>query len=167
MEPGTDERMPSFVIQKHDATRLHYDFRLEIDGVLVSWAVPKGPSVDPSDKRLAMMVEDHPMEWGSFEGVIPKGSYGAGPVIVWDRGAYANLRDDESMSEGLEHGRLRFELCGDKLRGGYSLRHFPRGGGNAWLLVKLDDEHANRGVDIASLRPESVDSGRTIEDFAS
>jgi DNA ligase D-like protein (predicted 3'-phosphoesterase) len=156
----------SFVIQKHDATRLHYDFRLEIDGVLVSWAVPKGPSLDPSDKRLAMMVDDHPMEWGSFEGVIGPG-YGQGPVIVWERGTYSNLREDESMAEGLEHGRIRFELQGQKLRGGFSLRQFPRGGKNAWLLAKLDDEHAVRGSDITSERPESVDSGRNIEDLAS
>jgi DNA ligase D-like protein (predicted 3'-phosphoesterase) len=157
--------MPSYVIQKHDASRLHYDFRLEIDGVLVSWAVPKGPSTDPSDKRLAMMVEDHPMEWGSFEGVIPEGGYGAGPVIVWDRGTYTNLRDDP-MADGVRKGRIRFSLDGGKLKGGYSLRRFPRGGDNAWLLVKLDDDHADRETDIVTARPESVDSGRTIEDLA-
>ena len=160
-----NDRTPTYVIQKHDATRLHYDFRLEVGGVLVSWAVPKGPSLDPSDKRLAMMVEDHPMEWGSFEGVIPKGEYGAGGVIVWDRGTYGNLRDDETMSDGLAKGRIRFSLDGGKLHGGWSLRHFPRGGENGWLLVKLDDEHARRGGDITAERPESVDSGRTLEEL--
>ena len=158
-----NERLPTYVIQKHDATRLHYDFRLEIDDVLASWAVPKGPSLDPKDKRLAMMVEDHPMDWGSFEGVIPKGEYGAGGVIVWDRGTYRNLREDETMSDGLKEGRLRFWMDGDKLHGGWSLRHFPRGGDNAWLLVKLDDEHARRGADITAERPESVVTGKTLE----
>ncbi len=160
--------MATFVIQKHHATSLHYDFRLEIakehGPVLTSWAVPKGPSLNPADKRLAMMVEDHPMEWGSFEGVIGPG-YGEGPVIVWDRGTYDNLREGESMSEGLQQGRLRFALHGHKLGGGWSLRRFERGGENSWLLVKLKDGHADPAADIINDRPESVDTGRTIEEL--
>jgi DNA ligase D-like protein (predicted 3'-phosphoesterase) len=156
----------TFVIQKHRATSLHYDFRLEIGGVLVSWPVPKGPSTNPADRRLAMRVEDHPMEWGSFEGVIGPG-YGEGPVIVWDRGTYDNLRDGESMEEGLAKGRLRFFLHGQKLHGGYSLRRFPRGGDNAWLLNKLDDTFADRELNIVEERPESVDTGRRIEELVS
>jgi bifunctional non-homologous end joining protein LigD len=155
----------TFVIQKHRATSLHYDFRLEIDGVLASWAVPKGPSLDPADKRLAMMVSDHPMEWGSFEGVIGPG-YGEGPVIIWDRGTYENLREGESMADGLREGRLRFALRGTKLKGGWSLRRFPRGGENGWLLAKLKDDAADPGSDIVNSRPESVDTGRTIEETA-
>jgi DNA ligase D-like protein (predicted 3'-phosphoesterase) len=158
--------MPVFVIQKHDATSLHYDFRLEVDGVLVSWAVPKGPSLDPKDRRLAMMVEDHPMEWGSFEGVIGPG-YGEGPVIVWDRGTYENLREGESIADGLREGRLRFNLEGHKLAGAWSLRRFERGGDNAWLLSKVKDGSADPSTDIVTARPESVDSGRRIEDLVS
>ena len=144
-----------FVVQKHDATRLHYDFRLELDGVLVSWAVPKGPSLDPKDKRMAIQVEDHPMEWREFEGAIPKGNYGAGAVIVWDRGTYDMLRDDEDV--------LTFTLHGEKLHGRFTMRRFARGGENAWLLTKGKDEHARPGSDIEAERPESVVSGRTIE----
>src|SRR3954465_12070166 len=110
---------PIFVIQKHDATSLHYDFRLEVDGVLKSWAVPKGPSTDPRDKRLAMQVEDHPLSYGDFEGVIPEGQYGAGPVIVWDTGPY---RAEELLGESLDQGHASFWLEGRKIRGGYSLR---------------------------------------------
>src|SRR5947208_3159197 len=132
-------KAPLFVVQKHAASHLHYDFRLELDGVLVSWAVPKGPSLDPKDRRMAIQVEDHPMEWGEFEGAIPKGNYGAGAVIVWDRGSYEMLRDDEDVLT------------------------FARGGENAWLLTKGKDEHARPGSDIEAERPESVVSGRTIE----
>ncbi len=156
--------MTVFVIQKHHATSLHYDFRLEIGGVLASWAVPKGPSLDPADRRLAMMVEDHPMEWGNFEGVIGTG-YGEGPVIVWDRGTYETLRPEESLDASLREGRLRFTLEGHKLRGGWSLRRFERGGENSWLLQKLKDEHADPGSNVVFDRPESVDTGRTIEEL--
>ena len=151
---------PVFVIQKHDASSLHYDFRLEVDGVMASWAVPKGPSLDPADKRLAMAVEDHPMSWNQFEGRIPKGTYGAGAVIVWDRGTYENLRE-EPMAEALENGRLTFRLEGEKLRGAWSLRSID---GRRWLLVKKADEDADREHDPVSERPESVKSGRTIEE---
>ena len=152
--------MPRFVIQQHDATSMHYDFRLEVDGTFRSWAVPKGPSMDPRDKRLAMAVEDHALSWGDFEGVIPKGESGAGPVIVWDRGSYENLRD-EPMEDALAAGHASFQLEGEKLRGGWSLRRIE---GRRWLLVKRRDEEADRGDPVAE-RPESVVSGLTIEEL--
>lgn len=159
----------TFVIQKHAARRLHYDVRLELDGVLMSWAVPKGPSLDAADKRLAMHVEDHPLEYGSFEGVIPPGEYGAGSVIVWDRGTWRPLVDPH---EGLAGGNLKFALFGEKLHGTFVLvRMKPRPGerGESWLLIKERDEHAlPRGeYDVLAARPESVASGRTVEEVAS
>src|SRR5829696_7779768 len=120
---------PHFVIQHHAASTDHYDFRLEIDGVLASWAVPKGPSVNPKDKRMARRTEDHPMDYEDFEGVIPQGQYGAGRVIVWDRGTYQSDRD---MGEGLKRGHLSFRLDGEKLRGGYALTRFRQGKDEAW-----------------------------------
>src|SRR4051794_39344393 len=153
---------PIFVIQKHDATSLHYDFRLEVDGVLMSWAVPKGPSTDPRDKRLAMQVEDHPLSYGDFEGVIPEGQYGAGAVIVWDTGPYRSL-NDEPMEQALEGGHASFWLEGKKVEGGYSLRHI---GDRRWLLVKKNDEAADRRRNPVSTQPESVLSGMTIEEMA-
>ena len=155
-----------FVIQKHAASSLHYDFRLEVDGVLASWAVPKGPSTDPREKRLAMEVEDHPLGYGDFEGVIGEGSYGAGAVIVWDTGAYENLRSDESMAEGLERGHVSVWLHGRKLRGGYSLRRTSAGRKPKWLLVKRRDEEADAKRNPVSTQPESVLSGRSIETVA-
>jgi DNA ligase D-like protein (predicted 3'-phosphoesterase) len=154
-------RMPRFVVQQHHATSTHFDFRLEVDGVYRSWAVPKGPSTDPGDKRLAMAVEDHPLSWGDFEGVIPQGSYGAGPVIVWDRGGYENLRE-EPMADALAAGHASFRLDGEKLRGGWSLRRID---GRRWLLVKRRDDEAAAGDPVRE-RPESVLSGRTIEELA-
>jgi len=153
--------MPRYVIQQHHATSMHYDFRLEVAGTFRSWAVPKGPSLDPRDKRLAMAVDDHSLSWGDFEGVIPKGEYGAGPVIVWDRGTYENLREGESMSDGLRQGRIRFTLHGHKLSGGWSLRRVD---GRRWLLVKRRDDEADSGDPVGD-RPESVVSGRTIEEL--
>jgi len=150
--------MPRFVIQQHHATSMHWDFRLEVAGTFKSWAVPKGPSMSPRDKRLAMAVDDHSIGWGDFEGVIGEGEYGAGPVIVWDRGTYENLRD-ESMDDALAAGHASFWLQGEKLNGGWSLR---RTDGRRWLLVKRRDEHADAGDPVAE-RPESVVSGRTIE----
>ena len=152
--------MPRYVIQQHHATSKHFDFRLEVAGTYRSWAVPKGPSLDPRDKRLAMEVDDHALSWGEFEGVIPEGSYGAGPVIVWDRGTYGNLRD-EPMEDALDAGHASFRLDGEKLRGGWSLRRVD---GRRWLLVKRRDEEADSG-DPVSERPESVKSGRTIEEL--
>src|ERR1700704_5126901 len=122
-------RRPSsrFVIQKHDASSLHYDFRLEVGGVLKSWAVPKGPSLDPREKRLAVEVEDHPLDYADFEGVIGEGNYGAGAVIVWDAGTYRNLDEKRSMAEALEAGHAKFWLEGQKLKGGWTLQRI-RGG---------------------------------------
>src|SRR3989440_2095484 len=130
-----------FVVQKHQASRLHYDFRLELDGVLKSWAVPKGPSLNPREKRLALMVEDHPLEYGTFEGVIE--------VIVWDRGSYRPLAGEtkdamqEQVREQLNRGELRFLLFGEKLRGEFALIRQPRLGKNAWLLIKKGDRYAS------------------------
>jgi DNA ligase D-like protein (predicted 3'-phosphoesterase) len=152
--------LPRFVIQQHHATSRHFDFRLEVAGALRSWAVPKGPSMDPRDKRLAVEVEDHALSWGDFEGVIPKGQYGAGPVIVWDRGTYENLRE-EPMEDALAAGHASFRLDGEKLRGGWSLRRVD---GRRWLLVKRRDEQADSGDPVAEW-PESVVSGRTIEEL--
>lgn len=160
----------SFVVQKHDATRLHYDFRLELDGVLKSWAVPKGPSLAPGDKRLAMETEDHPVSYGDFEGVIPAGEYGAGPVIVWDRGTWEPLDDPR---KGLAKGALKFRLHGEKLRGTFSLVRLKgdaRNSGKPWLLIKRSDEDAPPGgkadADVTKRLPQSVLTGRTIEDVA-
>src|SRR3954465_11575599 len=135
------KRGPAFVIQKHHATSLHYDFRLEVAGVLRSWAVPKGPSTDPRAQRLAMEVEDHPLSWGAFEGVIGPG-YGAGRVIVWDRGSYRPLGDDD-FGEALDAGHASFWLEGEKLRGGWSLRRIRDGKKPQWLLVKRRHEEAD------------------------
>jgi DNA ligase D-like protein (predicted 3'-phosphoesterase) len=154
-----------FVIQKHAASSLHYDFRLETDGVLRSWAVPKGPSLDPRDKRLAMPTEDHPLEYGDFEGVIPEGQYGAGEVIVWDAGTYRVL-GDEPAAAALERGHLSFWLEGTKVRGGFALTRMGGGGRERWLLVKHDDEGADRRRNPVSTQGQSVLSGITVEELA-
>lgn len=158
---------PMFVVQKHDASSLHYDFRLEAGGVLKSWAVPKGPSTDPRDRRLAMAVEDHPLGYGDFEGVIPEGEYGAGPVIVWDTGTYRNLTERDGsrvpIERALADGHATVWLEGEKLVGGFSLRRM--GEGRRWLLVKKRDEHADARRNPVSTRPESVKSGRRIEEL--
>jgi DNA ligase D-like protein (predicted 3'-phosphoesterase) len=164
MAPG--KRAPVFVIQKHAARSLHYDFRLEVDDVLKSWAVPKGLSTDPRDKRLAMEVEDHSLEYGDFEGVIEEGSYGAGAVIVWDNGTYENLLEDRSMADALEGGHARVWLHGKKLRGGYTLRRTSGGDKPKWLLMKRRDEEADARRNPVSSEPRSVLSGRTIEEVA-
>lgn len=159
-----------FVIQKHAASTLHYDFRLEADGVLKSWAVPKGPSTDPRDKRLAMPTEDHPLGYRDFEGVIPEGEYGAGAVIVWDRGTYRNLTEDDGeevpVARAIEEGHLKIRLDGEKLRGGYALTRIGKGKDERWLLVKVDDDEADARRNPVSSRPESVLTGRTIEEVA-
>src|ERR1700704_5123646 len=132
-----------FVVQRHAATRLHYDFRLEMEGVLKSWAVPKGPSLDPADKRLAIQVEDHPLEYGKFEGVIPERQYGGGTVMVWDRGVWRPKEDPEA---GYAKGHLKFELDGEHLKGGFTLvrthgsKYGGKTDGKAWLLIKEQDE---------------------------
>src|SRR5688572_27397909 len=159
----------SYVIQKHAATRLHYDFRLEHDGVLVSWAVPKGPSLDPGEKRLAVHVEDHPLEYGGFEGVIPTGHYGGGPVLLWDRGTWTPHGDP---SEGLAKGKLSFDLDGERLQGRWALvrMHGRRGNGDGddhdnWLLMKSDDEAARTKGDVTKEHVESVKSGRSLDEL--
>ena len=161
---------PIFVIQKHDATTLHYDFRLEADGVLKSWAIPKGPSTDPKEKRLAVPTEDHLLDYADFEGVIPEGRYGAGTVMVWDRGTYRNLTrkggEEVSVTEALGRGHVSVWLEGEKVRGGYALTRFRTGKGEAWLLVKMDDVEAAPGRDLVATEPRSVVSGRTIEEIA-
>ncbi|TIL90248.1 MAG: DNA ligase D [Mesorhizobium sp.] len=158
----------SFVIQKHDATRLHYDFRLEMDGVLKSWAVTKGPSLIPGEKRLAVHVEDHPLEYGNFEGTIPKGEYGGGTVLLWDRGTWTPIGD---AHRGYAKGHLDFELHGEKLGGRWHLVRMagkPREKRENWLLIKGDDDAARteRDPDILDERPESVATGRKIDDVA-
>jgi DNA ligase D-like protein (predicted 3'-phosphoesterase) len=166
---GPKRRHPRFTIQKHAATSLHYDLRLEVDGVLASWAVPKGPSTNPADKRLAMRTEDHPMEYLEFEGVIPKGEYGAGPVIVWDRGVFENISETRSgekltLEEAVEKGDIKVFLLGEKIRGPYALvRTSPRGEREQWLLIKKRGEGADRRRNPTSTQPKSVLTGRTIE----
>ena len=155
--------MPVFVVQKHAATSLHYDFRLEVDGAMRSWAVPKGPSLDPGARRLAMAVEDHPMSWNEFEGVIGPG-YGAGTVIIWDQGEYRNT-SDKPMADALDSdGYARFVLEGHKLRGEWSLRRMS--GDRGWLLSKRRDSDADPSRDVVADSPESVVSGLTIEEMA-
>jgi bifunctional non-homologous end joining protein LigD len=155
-----------FVVQKHQASRLHYDFRLELDGVLKSWAVPKGPSLNPKEKRLAIMVEDHPLEYRTFEGVIAEDSYGAGEVIVWDQGSYRPLAGDtkdamqEQVREQLNRGELRFLLFGEKLRGEFAIIRQQRLGENAWLLIKKRDQYAS-DADV-TLQERSVLSGKRL-----
>ena len=146
-----------FVIQKHWASRLHYDFRLELDGVLLSWAVPKGPSFDPADKRMAIHVEDHPVDYGGFEGTIPKGQYGAGNVIVWDRGTWEPVGDPR---EGLRAGKLLFDLHGEKLAGRWELVRIARPGDrqDPWILFKKRDAWARPAAeyDVVAALPDSV-----------
>src|ERR1035438_816090 len=156
---------PRFYVQRHDATRLHYDFRLEIGGVLVSWAVPKGPSLEPLSKFLAAKVEDHPLEYGEFEGNIPAGNYGAGSVMLWDRGTW-ELLGDASVAEQLARGDLKFRLHGEKLQGEFAIVHMKnRGKGNEWLLIKKRDSEAVPGWDIEQFA-WSVLSGRTQQEIA-
>jgi bifunctional non-homologous end joining protein LigD len=161
---------PRFVVQKHDARRLHYDFRLEAAGVLKSWAVPRGPSPDPANKRLAVRTEDHPLEYADFEGTIPKGEYGGGAVIVWDTGTYRNLTEQRHKSvpveEAVERGHVTFWLDGQKLHGAYALTRTGGRGRDSWILVKVRDELADSSADPVSDRPESVRSGRTVEQVA-
>ncbi len=154
----------SFVIQKHAARRLHYDFRLEHEGVLWSWSVPKGPSLSPTERRLAVRTEDHPLDYADFEGIIPAGQYGGGTVVVWDQGTWEPEGD---AGEGMRKGRLTFTLRGEKLRGRWHLVR-TRGGGRqeSWLLFKGRDEAASDTADIVAERPESALSGRTIEEVA-
>lgn len=159
-----------FVIQKHDASNLHYDLRLEVDGVLKSWAVPKGPSTDPKEKRMAVPTEDHPLDYADFEGVIPEGEYGAGTVMVWDIGPYKNLRetkDDEpkTMKESLSEGKVEVWLEGNKITGGYVLVRTGKGKNERWLLIKMKDDEADARRNPVSSEPKSAISGKTLEEI--
>jgi bifunctional non-homologous end joining protein LigD len=168
-ELGTSSETLGFVVQKHAARRLHYDFRLELDGTLKSWAVPKGPSLDPADKRMAVQVEDHPVSYGGFEGVIPEGHYGAGSVVVWDRGTWVPLGD---ARKGLREGKLKFELHGEKLHGGYTLVRMKGHEGERqvpWLLIKERDDEARPAseFDVIEEMPDSVLGKRAVRKTAS
>ncbi len=155
-----------FVVQKHDASHLHYDFRLEIDGALKSWAVPKGISNNPSDKRLAIETEDHPMDYGSFEGVIPEGNYGAGTVMLWDKGKFVNIKGEKenpiNMKKSYEMGMIEVFLEGKKLKGAYALIRF-KGQKKNWLIFKMKDDFANKKIVGEN---KSVKSGKTLEQIA-
>ncbi len=159
---------PIFVIQKHAARSLHYDFRLEVDGVLASWAVPKGPSTDPKVRRLAMRTEDHPMDYADFEGVIPKGHYGAGTVIVWDQGTYRNLMAEKpkplSMEASIHAGHVEVWLEGEKLQGGFTLVRTEKEPREQWLLIKMKDSEADARRNPVNTQVESVLSGKTLEE---
>lgn len=168
-EPGATrvrKKGDSFVIQKHAARRTHFDFRLEHDGVLKSWAVTKGPSLDPSQKRLAVRTEDHPLDYGGFEGVIPKGEYGGGPVMLWDEGSWEPIGD---VDEGLAKGDLKFRLHGQRLKGDWVLVRMKkdRSGGTRenWLLIKKRDERAGDGDEPTEDYDTSVRSGRTMDEI--
>jgi bifunctional non-homologous end joining protein LigD len=157
-----------FVIQKHAASHLHFDFRLELDGVMKSWAVPKGPSLDPSVKRLAMEVEDHPISYNTFEGTIPQGEYGGGTVMLWDRGTY-EAEDGggaESLREGYRRGDLKVVMNGKRLQGSFVLVRMKRPGRPQWLLIKHDDEYADRKNDITEKEVTSVVTKRTMDQIA-
>lgn len=161
----------AFVIQKHEASHLHFDLRLELDGVMKSWAVPKGPSIDPGVKRLAMEVEDHPIEYNKFEGTIPEGEYGGGTVMLWDRGTYTwHERDpdpEQRLRDGYASGDFKFALKGERLRGSWVLVRTRRGEKKPqWLLIKHRDEFAEEGADIVAREVTSVTTGRTMEEIA-
>lgn len=165
---GKDDA-PLFVIQKHDASNLHYDFRLEVSGVLASWAVPKGPSTDRREKRLAIRTEDHPLDYATFEGVIPEGEYGAGTVLLWDRGTYENITDKDGETlpaeKALEAGHILVRLDGEKLSGGYALQRIDDDE-DQWLLIKMDDDAADARRNPVSTEPDSVASGRSLDEIA-
>jgi len=179
-EPGEDEAhfdwaqgRPIFVIQKHQASTLHYDFRIEVDGVLKSWAVPKGPSTDPSVKRLAVPTEDHPLGYADFEGTIPEDEYGGGTVMVWDRGTYRNLKEKEegeeakSIEQQLKEGHVTIWLEGEKISGGYALIRTGEGDKARWLLIKMDDEKADARRNPTSTETKSVKTGRSLDEIRS
>jgi bifunctional non-homologous end joining protein LigD len=166
---GRKPELPIFVVQKHRASHLHYDFRLEMEGVLKSWAVPKGPSYDPSVKRLAMMTEDHPYDYAGFEGVIPEGNYGAGKVIIWDNGTWEFIEPGEDPVKALKSGKLTFRLNGRKLFGEWALVQIRgrSGKNNEWLLLKHRDAWANDKIDVTAVAPRSVVSNRKVEEIGS
>lgn len=159
-----------FVIHKHNGSHLHYDLRLAFDGVLKSWAVPKGPSLNPSDKRLAIQVEDHPIDYKNFEGIIPEGSYGGGTVMVWDRGTYTNIKQKDGklvpLKKCLEDGTVEIFLDGEKLKGGYALVRMKDTDNNQWLLIKMRDEYASARKNPVNTKNKSVKTGRTMTQIA-
>lgn len=162
-----EKKKEIFVIQKHQASKLHYDFRLAAEDVLKSWAVPKGPSTNPDDKRLAVPTEDHPMEYADFEGVIPEDQYGGGIVMVWDAGTYQNNKKDDDgnlipLKEQIENGHVKVKLQGKKIKGGYSLIRFEKGKDEKWFLKKDDDEDADARKNPTSTENKSVLTGRTM-----
>lgn len=170
-EPSAPGAEPVFVVQVHDASTMHFDFRLEADGVLKSWAVPKGPSADPHVKRLATPTEDHPMDYRSFEGVIAEGEYGGGTVMVWDTGTFRNLTRDRAgqpvpLGRAIENGHASFRLAGRKLHGAYALTRMRGDGRESWLLVKKADRHAKAEQDADPRRLRSALSGRTLRRIA-
>ncbi|HET8753161.1 MAG TPA: DNA polymerase ligase N-terminal domain-containing protein [Salinimicrobium sp.] len=169
---GKRNENPIFVIQKHDATNLHYDFRLEIDGTLKSWSVPKGPSTDPSVKRMAIPTEDHPIAYADFEGTIPKGQYGGGTVMIWDKGEIESIKQDDdgnliSLEDSFDTGSIEVILKGKKLQGGYNLVEMKGGKmkGN-WLLMKQDDEFADARRNPVKTEVKSATTGRSLEEIA-
>lgn len=162
---------PIFVIQKHHATNLHYDFRLEIDNTLKSWSIPKGPSTNPSIKRMAIPTEDHPLAYADFEGTIPKGQYGGGTVMIWDRGTIKSIKNDDhgnliSLEDSFKAGSLEIFLKGKKIQGGYNLVKMTGGNmkGN-WLLIKQKDEHADARRNPVSTQPKSVITDRSLKEI--
>jgi DNA ligase D-like protein (predicted 3'-phosphoesterase) len=170
--PGHEEPDPDgdpiFVIHKHIASNLHYDLRMQVGDTLKSWAVPKGPSTDPSEKRLAVPTEDHPLDYSDFEGVIPEDQYGGGTTLIWDAGTYRNLKTDDDgrkvpLHEQMDNGHLTVWLEGEKLFGGIALTRTSDGEDERWLLVKMDDEGADARRNPTSTEPESVLTGRTLE----
>ena len=173
-EPSGEKAAPKapkssliYVVQKHRASQLHYDFRLEYNGTLLSWAIPKGPSLDPSVKRLAMQVEDHPIEYANFEGVIPEGEYGGGTVMIWDQGTWTPESPD--VAAALEKGDLKFTLHGKKLKGSWVLvrtRGYGSSSKTSWLLIKHRDEFASSKVDVVQEMPRSVVSNRLLAEIA-
>jgi bifunctional non-homologous end joining protein LigD len=176
-QPAAERQAPHplFLVQKHDASRLHYDFRLELEGVLKSWAVPKGPSLDPADKRLAVMTEDHPLDYAAFEGTIPQGEYGAGTVMLWDLGWWepdlsrakgGRPGDSTDPAVALAAGELKFVVHGKKLGGSWALVQMKGRGDNNWLLIKHRDSAARPGADILQEEPDSAVSGRTLEQIS-
>jgi len=160
-------KQPVFVIQKHDASSLHYDFRIQVGDVLKSWAVPKGPSTDPKEKRLAVPTEDHPLDYADFEGVIPEDEYGGGTVMVWDTGTYKNIKEENGeevpMDKCLNDGHVTIRLRGKKLKGGYSLIRTGKGDKPRWLLIKMKDDEADARRNPVSTQPKSAISGRTLK----
>ena len=164
------EKLPIFVIQQHHARSMHYDFRLEVDGVLKSWAVPKGPSLNTRDRRLALPTPDHALSHAKFEGMIPEGQEGAGPVIIWDRGTYRNIKMKEGnilpMADCLRRGTVEVWLNGKKLKGGFALIRIGKTADKRWLLIKMDDKYADPLRNPTKAQPESVKSGKTVKEIA-